>query len=292
MRKFALVVGMVTLLASGLGSGDVFAQAMQFGSGAQGQKTPAATGSSDEPYGTPVEVPLQFGAQVAHQDLVPRLTVDPNAPPGIAWLQKTPSTLFDLGMMELTRTANKAAEGLFDISGAVAVYRQEAGKISINFYAATAYSPQNCTYIARKMRAEMFPSFDNHEQMKRILSSYFVGFGPMQQTRPESIGAELLDGLSFVVFLPGGACELPIGGERLIFLKDDNYVPPKIDPQTEKEMPQIPDVTNLLGKALKQAGIVQELTPNENQTLEDTPTDDDRTTNGVMGETTEQAEDE
>lgn len=200
--------------------------------------------------GVEIHPPLQFESVRPHETYVPQMTIDPAAPPGIAWLQKTPSTLFDMGMMELTRTANKAAEGLFDVSGAVANYREGVGKISINFYAGTEYSPQNCEYIARKMRAEMFPLFEDKDKTAKILGSYFIGFGPMEKDRPSTIGQELLDGLSFVVFLPGGACELPIGGERLFFLADPDYKPVRVDPKAEQQMPQVPDVTKLLGEVV------------------------------------------
>ncbi len=201
------------------------------------------------------EGPLQFdsSAPVAAAPAAP--TVAPPkagvaAPPGIAWLQSRPMTLFDLGMMELSQAATKATEGLFDVSGAVAEYRANVGKISITFYARTAYSEQNCTYVVRKLREQMFPKRDDPAQLQRELASYFVSYNPENDNQPDSVGAELLDGLSFVVFLPGGACELPMMSEKIIFLADPNYkpeVPPVSD--TGKE-PGVPDIAAAVGALL------------------------------------------
>lgn len=146
-------------------------------------------------------------------------------PPGIRWLQQKPMTLFDLGMMELTRTADKATEGLFDIGGAVAEMSEDGKKISISIYGRTDYSPQNCNYIITKIRDQMFPLRDDKERLALELVSYFVGYGPAPTDKPRNIGAELVDRLMFVVYMPGGTCLLPLLGDETSYLADPNYKP-------------------------------------------------------------------
>jgi len=170
------------------------------------------------------------------------------AAPGMAWLQQQPMTLFDLGMMELSETATKATEGLFDVAGAVAEYREESGRIAVTFYARTPYSEQNCQYIATKMREQMFPKRDDRRQLALELAAYFVSYGPAHPGRPSGIGEELVDRLSIAVFLPGGACEVPLTSDDLTFWKDPNFVatapatqlPPDAAPATPAPAPATP----------------------------------------------------
>lgn len=187
------------------------------------------------------------------------LQFDSNATPnsGIAWLQQKPMTLFDLGMMELSQAATKATEGLFDLAGAVAEYRPEAGRIAITFYAKTPYSEQNCEYVLRKMRDQMFAKRTDRAALAHELSAYFVGYGAPSPDRPSTIGEELVDVLDFAVFLPGGACDVPLMEDKITYLADDSFVAPALTPEDTAKTPTVPDVAKALGDALK----AQEETP-------------------------------
>lgn len=162
---------------------------------------------------------LQFDSAPTEQAAAAQL------PPGIRWLQQKPMTLFDLGMMELTRTADKAVQGLFDIGGAVAEMSPDGSKIAISLYGRTDYSPQNCNYVITKVRDTMFPLRDDRERLALELVSYFVGYGPTPSDKPHNIGAELVDRLTFVVYMPGGTCFLPLIGEDTTYWADPNYKP-------------------------------------------------------------------
>lgn len=162
---------------------------------------------------------LQFDSAPTEQTAAAQL------PPGIRWLQQKPMTLFDLGMMELTRTADKAIQGLFDIGGAVAEMSPDGSKIAISLYGRTDYSPQNCNYVITKVRDTMFPLRDDRERLALELVSYFVGYGPTPSDKPHNIGAELVDRLTFVVYMPGGSCFLPLIGDETTYWADPNYKP-------------------------------------------------------------------
>lgn len=149
--------------------------------------------------------------------------------PGINWLQRTPASLFDLGMMELTGAANKTASALFDVTGAVAEYQPDSGLIALSFYAKTAYSEQNCGFVINKLRDSMFPKRDDPHQLATDLGSYFSNYGASLPDRPNSVGAELVAILRFAVFMPGGACQMPLyGSDEVTYWKDPNAPPPQM----------------------------------------------------------------
>lgn len=182
---------------------------------------------------------LPFSAFAQLQfDTAPQAATSEDLPPGIRWLQQKPMTLFDLGMMELTRTANKAAEGLFDIGGAVAEMSEDGKRISISVYGRTAYSPQNCNFVITKIRDQMFPLREDRDRLALELVSYFVGYGPTPTDKPRNIGTELVERLMFVVYMPGGTCMLPLIGEETSYMADPNYKP---EPPAGVE--NIPDIT-------------------------------------------------
>lgn len=180
-------------------------------------------------FSSPAPAQIQFDTAPTAADLLP---------PGIRWLQQKPMTLFDLGMMELTRTADKATEGLFDIGGAVAEMSEDGKRISISIYGRTDYSPQNCNYIITKIRDQMFPLRDDKERLALELVSYFVGYGPAPTDKPRNIGAELVDRLMFVVYMPGGTCLLPLLGDETSYLADPNYKP-EPPPAAAADIPDI-----------------------------------------------------
>lgn len=192
--------------------------------------------------------PLQFESQ---QDS-PTTTIiapAPSALPGITWLRKTPLTIFDLGLLDLSRTASRIAQNLFDVRDVVADYRERVGKIALSFYTQTAYSPANCEFVARKMREEMFPHRENRAAIENYLDSFFSSYGENMTDRPISIGQELADNLNFLVFQPGGACELPLMSDELVFMKDDNYNPGEQAPkseQSQKNQPSLKDIGKIL----------------------------------------------
>ena len=63
--------------------------------------------------------PLQFESQ---QDapVTTMIVPPPSALPGITWLRKTPLSIFDLGLLDLSRTASRIAQNLFDVRDVVA----------------------------------------------------------------------------------------------------------------------------------------------------------------------------
>ncbi len=149
--------------------------------------------------------------------------------PGIMWLQRTPASLFDLGMMELTAAANKSASAVFDITGAVAEYQADKGIVALSFYARTAYSELNCELVVTKIRDTMFPKRDDAAQLADDLGSYFSTYGGSTPGRPASIGNELVAMTRFAVFMPGGACQLPLyGSDTVTYWKDPNAPPPQV----------------------------------------------------------------
>ena len=177
---------------------------------------------------------LQFGSGA--QNSAPAQAAVPSGPiasPGIAWLQSKPASLFDIGMMELTNAAIKSTTPVFDITGAVAEYQPATGLISISFFARTAYSEQNCDFVVRKLRDNMFPQRDNQERLASDLGSYFSSYGPGQPDRPATTGTELITALRFAVYMPGGACIVPlIGKDETTYWKDPNAPAPQVPAAT------------------------------------------------------------
>lgn len=162
--------------------------------------------------------------------------------PGVVWLQRTPATLFDIGMMELTEAANKAAQPMFDITGAVAEYQAEKGLLAISFYARTAYSDTNCELVVKKLRDRMFPKRDDAANLAGDLSSYFSSYGVEPAGRPATVGAELVAITRFAVYMPGGACQLPLyGSDEVSQWKDPSAPPPQMPTQQQlAPLPQTP----------------------------------------------------
>ena len=150
--------------------------------------------------------------------------------PGLAWLQRKPMTLFDLGMMELTQAANKAAEGMFDVGGGVAEYIPDQGLIAISFYASTAYSQQNCGFVLKKLRDTMFQKRDDKAALARELASYFISYGPQDPAKPANIGAELLASTRVVGYMPGGMCQMSLVDDEIRYWKDPNAPEPTLPP--------------------------------------------------------------
>lgn len=177
----------------------------------------------------PAAAQLQFGPQ--GNSAPPPAETPPSLQsltPGVMWLQRTPATLFDLGMMELTAAANKSANAVFDITGAVAEYQAEKGLLALSFYARTQYSELNCELVVTKLRDTMFPSRDNPQLLADDLGSYFSAYGATTPGRPGSIGTELVAILRFAVFMPGGACQMPLyGSDTITYWKDPNAPPPQ-----------------------------------------------------------------
>ena len=132
------------------------------------------------------------------------------APPGIRWLQKEPMSLFDLGMMELTNTANKIAVSFENVRGAVTEYRPEKGTIAVTFYYAAPYAAEMCTAQAKRLRDAMFPQRTDVARLAAELNSYFMSYGPNNDNRPRSLGQELIAMLRISIYMQGGICQLSL----------------------------------------------------------------------------------
>ncbi len=175
---------------------------------------------------SPAQAQLQFDQQ---NNPPPALPTVQSLTPGVVWLQRTPASLFDLGMMELTAAANKTATSLFDVTGAVAEYQTEKGLLALSFYARTAYSELNCELVVKKLRDSMFPKRDDRKILADDLGSYFSSYGAAMPGRPASIGDELVAITRFAVFMPGGACQLPLfGSDDVNYWKDPNAPAPQL----------------------------------------------------------------
>ena len=170
--------------------------------------------------------PLQFDASTP--PTAP--TAAPTAPitNGVQWLQQQPMTLFDLGMMELTNAANKLIDTTPEIAGAVAEFQSEKNIIAISFYANAPYTEQSCLYLAQKMRGGLFSNRTDTDALARELGSYFISYGTPNPTRPRSIGRELITITRIAIYMPGGACQLPLQTDEAIYDKDPNYTPPAV----------------------------------------------------------------
>lgn len=183
----------------------------------------------------PAQAQLQFDQQNAAPAALPTVQ---SLTPGIMWLQRTPATLFDLGMMELTAAANKTATSLFDVTGAVAEYQTEKGLLALSFYARTAYSELNCELVVKKLRDSMFPKRDDRALLADDLGSYFSSYGAAAPGRPATIGTELVAITRFAVFMPGGACQIPLfGSDEVNYWKDPNAPAPQVPAVTQTPAP-------------------------------------------------------
>lgn len=183
-------------------------------------------------FAAPAQAQLQFESSSTATPSIANVT------PGIAWLQQKPATLFDIGMMELTEAANKAASSMFDATGAIAEYRAEKGLLAISFYVRTAYSETNCDLVVKKLRDKMFPKRDDVADLGADLASYFSSYGPTPADQPAGIGTELVKITRFAVYMPGGVCQLPLyGSDETSYWKDPNAPVPQAPTQ---ELPQLP----------------------------------------------------
>lgn len=188
----------------------------------------------------PAAAQLQFEPQNNPQQSLGQPSLQ-SLTPGILWLQRTPASLFDLGMMELTAAANKSANAVFDITGAVAEYQADRGLIALSFYARTAYSELNCELVITKIRDTMFPRRDDAQILADDLGSYFSTYGGSAPGKPASIGNELVAVLRFAVFMPGGACQMPLyGSDTVSYWKDPNAPPPQLPATPPAAAPATP----------------------------------------------------
>lgn len=144
-------------------------------------------------------------------------------PSGLAWLNRQPVTLFDLGLMELTRQANDEMKLLTGLGGAVAEYREDLGLILISFYPASPYRSETCTNLIMQIRQMLFPTFKDKSQLAGQLASVFSNYGPQAAGRPESIGAELVAMTHLVVRMQGGGCQLKVGGAAPEHVTEPGY---------------------------------------------------------------------
>lgn len=167
-------------------------------------------------------IPAHAYAQSLQFDTAPAAPVSsgPQAPAGIKWLQNKPMTVFDLGMMELTQTANQLAESVSGLRGAVAELQDNSNTIAISFYAGLPYTTDVCKNTLRQMRDGMFAQRGNPERLARELSSYFISYGPTDPTRPSTIGAELLQMMRVAVYMQGGMCEANLTDDSISEQRD------------------------------------------------------------------------
>lgn len=167
--------------------------------------------------------PLQFESKQAPAlppTTAPNSPQGPSTSSGLSWLQRQPMTLFDLGMMELSKTAMEAARSNADLRGGLADFSSETGVIAVSFYSAKPYVEQLCADTALDIRDVMFPRRDNPEALASELASYFVSYGPTPPGRPATIGAELMERIHIAVIMPGGICQLPLIGDMPYFWVD------------------------------------------------------------------------
>ena len=142
-------------------------------------------------------------------------------PPGVAWLQNKPMTLFDLGMMELTNAANQLVSSMPEVRGAVAEFQNEKGLIAVSFYAALPYSKEACSKMAMQLRDALFLQRKDPDKLERELASYFISYGPIDPTRPRSIGRELRQIMRVTVYQQEGACQLPLTNDDIVHWQDE-----------------------------------------------------------------------
>jgi hypothetical protein len=180
----------------------------------------------------PAAAQLQFDSS---KPAAPLAGPSPGA--GVAWLQKTPMTLFDLGMMELTETASKLSTGAATdgLQGAVAEYQEAKKIISIGFYSALDYDAPACIELAQRLRDGLFMHRKDQEQLAREVGSYFISYGPLDPARPRSIGAELMEMIRITVYQQGGICQLPLTSDAAEVTDD---------PTTKKDTPK-PDAKDV-----------------------------------------------
>jgi len=170
----------------------------------------------------------------------------PTLPPSLTWLTRQPVTLFDLGLMELTRQAAEQLRAISGVGGAVAEYREDLGLILITFYPATNYRPETCTQFINQMRTMLFPQYKDRAMLTGQLASLFSNYGPQAAGRPESIGEDLLKITHMVVRLTGGGCEMTLDAAAPTQHVEPGYTPPPLA-QGEQQgnltpgaIPQIP----------------------------------------------------
>jgi len=159
-------------------------------------------------------------------------------PAGIGWLTRQPVTLFDLGLMEITRQASEQLRTISGVGGAVAEYREDFGLVLINFYPATGYRAEVCSQIIQQMRQNIFPQYKDTTQLSAHISSFFSSYGPQAADRPASIGDDLLKITYMVVRLSGGSCDMKLTDEKAVQHIEPGFTPP---PMTSENMPQIPE---------------------------------------------------
>lgn len=165
-------------------------------------------------------LPLPALAQLQF-DSAPAPVDTGTVPPGVQWLQNKPMTLFDLGMMELTNAANQLASTLPEVRGAVAEFQNEKGLIAVSFYAATPYSKDACSKMAMQLRDALFLQRKDPERLERELASYFISYGPVDPSRPRSVGRELRQIVRVTVYQQEGACQLPLTNDDIIHWQDE-----------------------------------------------------------------------
>jgi hypothetical protein len=173
---------------------------------------------------TPALAQLQF-------DSTPKPATSPAPNPvldgsGIAWLQRTPMTLFDLGMMELTDTANKLGIAADGIQGAVAEYQEEKKLIVIGFYSALSFNAPDCIELAQRLREALFLQRRDPEKLAREVGAYFISYGPIDPNRPRNIGRELMEIIRITIYQQGGLCQLPLTNDNAEIWEDPNAAKP------------------------------------------------------------------
>lgn len=169
----------------------------------------------------PAAAQLQFDSSAPPAPTAPTTqSIAPGA--GLAYLQRTPMTLFDLGMMELTETANKLATAADGVQGAVAEYQEEKKIIAIGFYSALDYDAPACIELAQRLRDGMFLHRADREELAREVGSYFVSYGAIDPTRPRSVGHELMEMTRITIYQQGGICQLPLTSDAAEVWADPN----------------------------------------------------------------------
>jgi hypothetical protein len=149
-----------------------------------------------------------------------------SAPDSLAWLAKKPATMMDLGLQALSHAAEKSAARLFDVGAVIAEYHPDQRKLTLSYAGQTPYSEENCAFVVTKLRDMMFPVRDDVAGMTQNLLLYFSSASDSGADMPADLGAALVNGLFFVLYQPGGMCSISLLGDKPVFWKDPNYVPP------------------------------------------------------------------
>ena len=183
--------------------------------------------------------PLQFGAGNAPAQPATSTPAPPDKP-GIVWLQRTPLSVFDMGMLQLSQATTRAARTEKGIERGYAAFvrTERGGTIELSYFTKEGYTPEACGATLRRLRDAMFSPPIDMRVLASEVESYFVPYGPPRPDWPANTGMELLQAVEVSLIMNEGACMMTLISNEIN--QRDNRAPQPAAPIAQPTAPTAP----------------------------------------------------